>query len=647
MAGASNRFAMLSLGAIVGLGLAMGACGRTSLGELDLGQGGAGGAPTTTGTISGPGGAGGAAGAGGVGGAGGAGGGAPCGGPSDCDDGDACTTDACVSGACANAPRDDDEDGYAPESCGGADCNDFNPWVHPGALEICTDAADNDCNGVADCLDPACDAAPICGCTPSPGGEACQNGVDDDCDTIVDCFDADCAGTPACGCSAAETGSCGNGVDDDCDQAFDCADADCFSDPLCQCQGQTENCSNDADDDCDLLVDCADPDCDGLFPCVCVPPGSPEVCADNADNDCDGLVDCADPQCISSPACQSCSPEICDDGLDNNCDGKIDCADTACFFAPNCSPTQELCNNDLDDDHDGLIDCQDPDCANNPICVLHQANCLSPKLITGSGTYTGDTTGNVSETKGVCGGDAGEAVFYFVLAAPSRVELDSIGTSFDSTLYVRTGACNSGAEIGCDDDSAGVNWAARLVFNILYPGTYYVFLDGYTIDPTGGANEGPFVLNVEITPNPPEICGDSIDNDGDIYVDCADPDCAGVGACLNCVNGAPPGPEFGVAACTDGLDNDCDGAVDCADDDCSASEYYVTECCNGADENGNGIPDDFNCRCASDADCPSGQICYTHTAYACGIPCGNYFGNVCPFVAAGSYCSQVTGQCEF
>ncbi|WP_197040924.1 MopE-related protein [Chondromyces apiculatus] len=640
MLGSSMRIAVLGLGAIMGLSLAMGACGRTGLNALDLNAGGGGSTATdTTSTLSG--------GGDGGGGAGGEGGGAPCGGPTDCDDRDACTTDTCAEGSCQYRPRDDDGDGHAPLTCGGGDCNDFNPSVFPGAAEICTDAADNNCDGVADCFDPACDSAPLCGCTPSPMGENCGNGVDDDCDTIVDCFDSDCAGTQTCGCSASEAGKCGNGFDDDCDQAFDCSDSDCFSDPSCQCQAQTENCGNQTDDDCDLRIDCADPDCAGFFPCTCVPPGVPEVCADGVDNDCDGLVDCADAQCFSSLSCQNCVPEICNDGIDNNCDGRIDCADTACFFAPNCAPLPEQCNNGLDDDNDTLIDCQDPDCANNPFCVLQQANCLSPKLIPGSGTYTGDTTGHISETKGVCGGDAGEAVFYFILTTPSRVELDSIGTSFDSTLYVRTGACNSGAEIGCDDDSAGSNWAARLLFNILYPGTYYVFLDGYTIDQSGGANEGPFALNVQITPNPPEICDDGIDNDGDVYVDCADPDCVTTGACLNCANGAAPGPEFGVAACTDGIDNDCDGTTDCGDDDCSASDYYVTECCNGADENGNGIPDDFNCRCVSNADCPGGQICYTHTAHACGIPCGSYFGEVCPFVAAGSFCSGVTGQCEF
>lgn len=263
----------------------------------------------------------------------------------------------------------------------------------------------------------------------------------------------------------------------------------------------------------------------------------------------------------------------------------------------------------------------------------------------------------MSETKGVCGGDAGEAVFFFVLPQPAQVTLDSIGTSFDSTLYVRTGVCDSGQEIGCDDDSGGT-FAALLQFGfsttgksppapLLLPGTYFVFLDGYTVDPDGGANEGPFQLNVVIDFDIDEVCGDGFDNDGDIFVDCADSDCSATPPCNNCLLGGPGEPEFGAAACTDGLDNDCDGTSDCADNDCSASDWYVTECCDDDDDNGNGIPDDFNCKCASDADCPLGQFCYTHTAFTCGIPCDQFFGTVCPHVAAGSFCSDVTHQCEF
>jgi hypothetical protein len=569
-----------------------------------------------------------------------------CSTPADCVDGDNCTTDSCVNGLCQHTPRDDDKDGFPPLECGGTDCNDFNPDAHPGAVENCFDGTDNDCNGVTDCFDPSCANVPNCGCKPNPNGEDCKNGKDDDCNGKVDCLDPGCVNTPACSCAPNETGKCTDGFDNDCDGQIDCNDSDCSATPECQCKFTPEDCGNGVDDNCDGLIDCADPHCTGIGACACVPPGTPEVCNDGFDNDCDGKVDCADPSCAGSASCQNCKPENCTDGKDNNCDGTIDCADPTCAFDPACKATPEVCNNGKDDDHDGLIDCADPDCKNNPFCIVQQANCLTPKLIPGSGSYFGDTTGHVSETVGSCGGKAGEADFYFVLNQPTKVHLDSGGTSFDSNLYVRTGSCNEGKEIGCDDDSGG-NHAASLDFTILYPGTYYVFLDGFEVDPNFGPNEGPFQLNVQFTANPPEICNDGIDNDGDHYVDCADPDCVNAPNCFNCNNGKPPTPEFGEGRCSDGEDNDCDGKIDCADKDCSASDYYVTECCNGIDANGNGIIDDFNCRCADDSTCPNGQFCYTHTVFACGLPCTAFFGDICKFVAPGSYCNANTQQCEF
>ncbi len=589
-------------------------------------------------------------GGGGVGGNGGGGdGGSPgaCQYDFDCDDADPCTTGRCQDGSCSFEPRDQDGDGFVSAACGGDDCNDLNPNASPAMPEICGDGTDNDCNGVSDCLDPECESDPECVCQPSPFGEQCENGQDDDCDGAVDCNDADCVGTLACGCTDDESGRCGDGIDNDCDGAADCLDGDCLDDPLCECSSTAESCDNGADDDCDLLIDCADPECRGTWACVCQPPGFTESCDDGADNDCDALVDCADPDCLTASACSDCSRERCNDGVDNNCNGKIDCADAECYFAPQCPALPELCSNSLDDDHDTRVDCQDPDCASNPYCVLKQSNCLSPRYIAGSGSYYGDTSGNIGENRGSCGGEAGEAVFYFVLGSAAAVHIDSVGTSFDSMLYVREGSCEGGVEIGCDDDSGGSSWSAALDFALLYPGTYYVFLDGYAVDPYGGANEGPFQLNIEIEPDPPELCADGRDNDGDRYADCADADCADGAACLDCNGGAAPEPELGVAACTDGDDNDCDGLIDCADDDCSASEYYVTECCNGTDQNGNGIPDDFNCRCVSDADCSGSAVCYTHSVWACGPPCDWYFGEICPFVAPGSYCNESTRQCEF
>jgi hypothetical protein len=79
-----------------------------------------------------------------------------------CDDGDPCTTDACVSttGTCTFTARTLDSDGDsfraplpgfapgAPGACGN-DCNDASPAAHPGVVETC-DGVDNDCNGVVD-----------------------------------------------------------------------------------------------------------------------------------------------------------------------------------------------------------------------------------------------------------------------------------------------------------------------------------------------------------------------------------------------------------------------------------------------------------------------------------------------------------------
>jgi hypothetical protein len=564
----------------------------------------------------------------------------------DCNDGDPCTTDRCESGVCAHGQPDDDGDGHAPLACNGDDCDDHNASIFPGHGEACSDGVDNDCNGVADCFDPACAGGQSCGCNPAPGGESCTNGKDDDCNGLVDCKDPACSGNPACGCAPTET--CDDGVDDDCDGLIDCDDPKCAGSMICSCMFAVEDCSNGVDDNCNGIIDCKDPACAGTAACKCVP-GSAELCGNGSDDDCDGLIDCQDPDCIGSTFCTQCKPEVCDDGQDDDCNGLVDCADPACAFAPNCAPQQEICNNGIDDNHDGKTDCADPTCFSNPLCVLKHQNCGTAMQIINSGaaSYTGDTTGFPSESKGTCGGDAGEAVFYFTLSQPTKVHVDSVGTSFDSCVYVRKGACQGGKELGCDDDSAG-NHAAKLDFVLLYPGTYYVFLDGFTVDPNQGANEGAYVLNVDMTPNPPEVCDDGIDNDGDHYVDCADPDCKSAANCFKCNNGKDPGPEFGPGACNDGEDDDCDGKTDHDDSDCHASDYYVTEFCNDADDNGNGIIDDFSCRCASNADCQGqGQICYTHTVFTCGIPCDNFFGDVCPFVAPGSACNLTTHQCEF
>ncbi|RMG12660.1 MAG: DUF2341 domain-containing protein [Deltaproteobacteria bacterium] len=110
--------------------------------------------------------------------------------------------------------------------------------------QSCGDGADNDCDGLTDCVDSDCDAR-SCGpngerCTGGacvcPGGEAteqtCGDGADNDCDGLTDCGDPDCATAPACCVAAGPTeNQCTDGVDNDCDGSVDHLDSDCWWDP--------------------------------------------------------------------------------------------------------------------------------------------------------------------------------------------------------------------------------------------------------------------------------------------------------------------------------------------------------------------------------------------------------------------------------
>jgi hypothetical protein len=209
----------------------------------------------------------------------------------------------CVNGSCQNSGGTCQSDGECPSGqhcynnqcrvcdadsdnvfgadCSGADCDDQNGAVHPGADELCGDGLDNDCDGVTD-PESLCEncAGVIC-----PPGYACDpdTGV---CVPICtpNCTDREC-GPDGCG------GSCGTCPDGYyCDRTGLCA-VGCRD----RCDPGERSCVGNA------VIHCEDTNGDG-----CVEWSTPSTCPEN--------YKCADGECV---------------GCDPDCDGK-ECGDDGC-----------------------------------------------------------------------------------------------------------------------------------------------------------------------------------------------------------------------------------------------------------------------------------------------------------------------------
>lgn len=420
----------------------------------------------------------------------------------------------------------------------------------------CDDAFDNDADGDTDCADSDCAAS--CG-----GVEDCDDGTDNDGDGDVDCDDADCDEDPAC------TGGeiCDNDLDDDDDGDVDCDDADCAAAVNCN---PVEDCDDGIDNDGDTFADCADSDCLGQQGAGGLCQATEAACNDGFDNDADGDTDCADDDCASAANCQG-PVEDCDVAGDEDGDGLADCRDPECNNQTgpgggSCQTVETSCADSYDNDGDGLTDCADSDCTAECLTagslviteIMKDPNVVADNA--GEWFEVQNTSANAINLQGLViystasGGDETHVIASSVsVPAGGRAVL---GLSADPGLnggvtvnYVYTGiAFNNTA-----DDRVGLRTAGGTVIDeVSFPVATFPGFAGWAMQLDAGnltalANDSAanwcssrVKYNAFDTGTPgaanhlcavETACADSLDNDGDGAVDCADFACANAATC--------------------------------------------------------------------------------------------------------------------
>lgn len=141
-------------------------------------------------------------------------------------------------------------------------------------------------------------------------------------------------------------------------------------------------------------------------------------------------------------------------------------------------------------------------------------------------TFNGETSAGASRAQGSCAGDGPERVFVYDPPISGLYRIDTVGSSFDTVLYVYGSRCSAALEVACNDDiETNVVAQSRLEATTLGD-PLYIVVDGYDAAATGAfqlhIGDDVCPAGTALPPGSPQtIFGSTVDEGNGLRASCS------------------------------------------------------------------------------------------------------------------------------